>query len=268
MTANGKVLLDVRDGVALLSFNDPEVLNAVGVRLREDFTAALDRIEAPGSGVRCILLTGEGRAFCSGANLADPDRPPRDREAEARGDARSDLEEWYNPTFERLRESTVPIVSAVNGVAAGIGMSFALSADIRIAAQSAYFLQAFARIGLVPDGGATWILPRLVGVARAMELSLLAERLPAQKALEWGLINGVVDDGMLMDEAMAMARRLADGPASLGMIRRLYWRSLENGYTDQLRLEAETQTRAGMTQDYDEGVAAFREKRQARFAGR
>ena len=178
------------------------------------------------------------------------------------------LEEWYNPIFERLRGSPVPIVSAVNGVAAGVGMSFALSADIRIAAESAYFLQAFARIGLVPDGGATWILPRLVGVARAMELSLLAERLPAQKALEWGLINRVVDDGTLMDEAMAVARRLADGPASLGMIRRLYWRSLENDYTDQLRLEAETQTRAGMTQDFGEGLAAFREKRQARFVGR
>ncbi|MCY4501625.1 MAG: enoyl-CoA hydratase-related protein, partial [Alphaproteobacteria bacterium] len=161
----------------------------------------------------------------------------------------------------------VPVVSAVNGVAAGIGMSFALSADIRIAARSGYFLQAFARIGLVPDGGATWILPRLVGMARAMELSMLAERLPAETALEWGMVNRVVDDEALMDEAMAMARRLAGGPASLGMIRQLYWQSLENGYSTQLKAEADTQTAAGQTQDYEEGVAAFREKRPAAFSG-
>jgi len=154
MTPNGKMELRFEEGVAVLAFNDPAVLNAIGFRMREDFTAALDRIEA--SGARCILLTGNGRAFCSGTNLNDPDRPPRDRDAEARGEQKSDLEGWYNPTMERLRALPVPVVSAVNGVAAGIGMSFALSADIRVAARSSYFLQAFARIGLVPDGGATW----------------------------------------------------------------------------------------------------------------
>lgn len=266
MTGNGKMELRFEEGVAVLAFNDPDVLNAIGHRMREDFSAALDRVET--GGARCILLTGNGRAFCAGANLNDPDRPPRDREAEARGEQESDLEGWYNPTLERLRASPVPVVSAVNGVAAGIGMSFALSADIRIAARSAYFLQAFARIGLVPDGGATWILPRLVGMARAMELSMLAERLPAETALEWGMVNRVVDDGALMDEAMAMARRLAAGPAALGMIRRLYWQSLENGYSAQLRAEADTQTAAGRTLDHEEGVAAFREKRPAAFTGR
>ena len=264
MTTNGKMDLRFDEDVAVLAFNDPAVLNAIGHRMREDFSAALDRIEA--SDARCILLTGNGRAFCSGANLNDPDRPPRDRAAEARGEQKSDLEGWYNPTLERLRASPIPVVSAVNGVAAGIGMSFALSADIRIAARSSYFLQAFARIGLVPDGGATWILPRLVGMARAMELSMLADRLPAGTAFEWGMVNRVVDDEALMDEAMA--RRLAAGPASLGMIRRLYWQSLESGYSAQLKLEADTQTAAGQTQDYEEGVAAFREKRQAAFSGR
>ncbi|MYE02352.1 MAG: hypothetical protein F4Y03_13990, partial [Alphaproteobacteria bacterium] len=133
MTGNGKMELRFDGSVAILAFNDPEVLNAIGHRMREDFSAALDRIEA--SAARCILLTGNGRAFCAGANLNDPDRPPRDREAEARGEQKSDLEGWYNPTLERLRASAVPVVSAVNGAAAGIGMSFALSADIRIAAQ-------------------------------------------------------------------------------------------------------------------------------------
>ncbi len=266
MTSNGKMELRFDGSVAILAFNDPAVLNAIGHRMREDFSAALDRIEA--SGARCILLTGNGRAFCSGANLNDPDRPPRDREAEARGEQKSDLEGWYNPTLERLRASAIPVVSAVNGVAAGIGMSFALSADIRIAARSSYFLQAFARIGLVPDGGATWILPRLIGMARAMELSMLAERLPAETALDWGMVNRVVDDEALMDEAVAMARRLAGGPASLGLIRRLYWQSLEQGYSAQLKLEADTQTVAGRTRDYEEGVAAFREKRPAAFSGR
>jgi len=147
-------------------------------------------------------------------------------------------------------------------------MSLALSGDIKIAAKSAYFLQAFARIGLVPDCGSSWLLPRLVGVARAMELSLLAERLPAETALTWGLINRVVDDAELPEAAMAMAQRLADGPASLGLIRKLYWDSLENDYAAQLDLEAQLQKQAGRTADSKEGRTAFREKRTARFVGR
>ncbi len=217
---NGRVLLDIVDGVAVMTLNHPATLNAFGARLRADMSEALDRIEA--GPARCLLITGAGRGFCSGANLNDPDRPPRDREAEARGEVKSDLQAWYNPTFLRLRALTIPVVAAVNGIAAGAGMSLALSADIKIAARSAAFLQAFARIGLVPDCGASYLLPRLVGVARAMELSLLAEPLPAETALAWGMINRVVDDNELMNAAMAMARRLADGPVSLGMIRKLY----------------------------------------------
>jgi len=263
---HGRILLDMADGVAVMTLNDPGVLNAFGQKLREDMSAALDTLEA--SEARCLLITGAGRAFCSGANLADPDRKPRDRQAEARGEAKSDLESWYHPTFLRLRALPIPIVAAVNGVAAGAGMSLALSADIKLAARSAYFLQAFARIGLVPDCGSSYVLPRMIGMSRAMELSLLAEKLPAETALDWGLINRVVDDAQLLGEAITMARRLADGPRSLGLIRRLYWESLENTYEAQLDLEGKLQTEAGLSADYTEGVTAFREKRPAHFTGR
>jgi 2-(1,2-epoxy-1,2-dihydrophenyl)acetyl-CoA isomerase len=263
---NGKILLETVDDIVVLSLNDPGSLNAFGHKLRQDMGAALDAVEA--GSARCLLITGTGRAFCSGANLNDPDRPPRDRDAEMRGEVKTDLEDWYNPTFLRLRNLDIPIVSAVNGVAAGAGMSLALSADIKLMSQSAYFLQAFVRIGLVPDCGSSWILPRLIGVARAMELSMLAEKLPAETAMQWGMVNRVVDDAALMDEAMSMATCLAKGPSSLGMIRRMYWDGLEKTYADQLQLEADLQKSAGMSADHQEGVAAFREKRQAQFTGR
>src|SRR3954447_1626141 len=223
---NGRVLLEMQDSVAIMTLNDPSVLNAFGFKLRQDMTWALDQVET--SGARCLMITGAGRAFCSGANLNDPDRPPRDRAAEARGEVKSDLEAWYNPVFLRLRALPMPVVTAINGIAAGAGMSLALSGDIRIAARSASFLQAFARIGLVPDCGSSWILPRLVGIARAMELSLLAERLPAETALAWGMINRLEEDDALMPKAMELAQGLARGPKSLGLIRKMYWASLDN----------------------------------------
>ena len=263
---NGRVLLEMRDTIAVMTLNDPSVLNAFGLRLRQDMSFVLDQVEA--SGARCLMITGAGRAFCSGANLNDPDRPPRDRAAEARGEARGDLETWYNPTFLRLRDLAMPVVTAINGIAAGAGMSLALMGDIRVAARSASFLQAFARIGLVPDCGSSYVLPRMIGLARAMELSLLAEQLPAEKALEWGLINRVTDDADLPAQALAMAKRLAEGPASLGLIRKMYWASVENTFEQQLDLESRLQMRAGMTGDYTEGVTAFREKRRTRFTGR
>jgi 2-(1,2-epoxy-1,2-dihydrophenyl)acetyl-CoA isomerase len=262
---HGKVLLETTGNVAVMTLNDPSVLNAFGLRLREDMTVAMDAVEA--SKARCLVITGAGRAFCSGANLNDPDRPPRDREAEARGEVKSDLESWYNPMFLRLRALPIPVVTAINGMAAGAGMSLALTGDIRIAGSSASFLQAFARIGLVPDCGSSWLLPRLIGMARAMELSLLAERLPAETALSWGLINRIEPDDALMPKVMDLAHALAAGPGSLGLIRRMYWQSLENTYSEQLDLEAKLQSRAGMSSDFEEGVAAFREKRPARFTG-
>jgi 2-(1,2-epoxy-1,2-dihydrophenyl)acetyl-CoA isomerase len=257
--------LETTGDVAVMTLNDPGVLNAFGQKLREDMTEAMDQVEA--GKARCLVITGAGRAFCSGANLNDPDRPSRDRAAEARGEMKGDLEAWYNPMFLRLRALQMPVVTAINGIAAGAGMSLALSGDIRIAARSASFLQAFARIGLVPDCGSSWILPRLVGMARAMELSLLAERLPAETALSWGLINRIEDDTALMPKAMELAKGLAAGPQSLVMIRQMYWQSLENSYSEQLDLEAKLQTQAGLTKDYAEGVSAFREKRPAKFTG-
>ena len=262
---HGRILLEPIGDVLVMTLNDPSVLNAFGQKLREDMSEALDQIEA--SSARCLVITGAGRAFCSGANLNDPDRKTRDRAAEARGEVKGDLESWYNPTFMRLRALPFPVVTAINGIAAGAGMSLALSGDIRMAAKSASFLQAFARIGLVPDCGSSWILPRLIGIARAMELSLLAERLPAETAFQWGMINRLEEDADLMPKALELAKSLASGPKSLGLIRKMYWEGLENTYAGQLDLEAKLQAQAGVSRDYQEGVAAFREKRPARFTG-
>ncbi len=163
----------------------------------------------------------------------------------------------------------MPFITAVNGAAAGVGMSIALMGDLILAARSAYFLQAFARIGLVPDGGSTWLLPRLVGLARARELSLLAEKLPAENALEWGLINRVYDDAALMDEALRIARRLADGPTTaLTLTRQLYGASPHNSFEEQIDLESKYQSLAAKSEDFWEGVQAFLQKRSATFKGK
>ena len=162
----------------------------------------------------------------------------------------------------------IPIVTAVNGAAAGIGMSFALMGDIILASKSAFFLQAFRRIGLVPDGGSTWLLPRLVGNARAKELSLLGERLPAEKAYEWGLINRLVDEENLIDEALKISKELSNGPMSLKLIRKAFWESSDNTYEEQLNLERELQFQAGNSEDFKEGVKAFLDKRDAKFKGK
>jgi 2-(1,2-epoxy-1,2-dihydrophenyl)acetyl-CoA isomerase len=222
---------------------------------------ALEYTAGPDNEFRAIVLTGEGRGFCSGANLAEAQSgEPRD--------AGKHLEQYYHPLLRRLRDLELPILTAVNGVAAGIGMSLALMGDIILAARTAYFLQAFARIGLVPDGGSTWVLPRLVGLARARELSLLAERLPAETALDWGLINRVCQDEALLDEALALAGRLAEGPTiSLAATRSLFWSSPQNTYEDQLDTERRHQRRAGSTRDFVEGVSAFLQKRPPRFTG-
>jgi 2-(1,2-epoxy-1,2-dihydrophenyl)acetyl-CoA isomerase len=258
-----RIKLDIEENVGVLTLNHPEVMNAVSAEMLGGLMNALDQAEHPRHGVRCLLVTGAGRGFCAGANLQ-----PRSEGARGSGDAGSVLETLYHPFLRRLRELPLPIVTAVNGAAAGVGMSFALMGDLCIAARSAYFLQAFRRIGLIPDGGSTWILPRLVGKARAMELSLLGERLPAEKALEWGLINRVFDDTELMPKARELARDLANGPTvSLRLIRRLYWESPDNTYEEQLNLERQMQRIAGNSNDFAEGVRAFLEKRPAKFKG-
>lgn len=248
--------------VAILKFNHPEVMNAVGGQMLDDFSEAL--MDLRDSNARALLLTGEGRGFCAGANLSDGDRNnPKRRQQSGDG-----LRERYHPILLKLRDLPMPIVTAVNGAAAGVGMSFAVMGDIVCASRNAFFLQAFTRIGLVPDGGSTFLLPRLIGWGRALELSLLAERLPAEQALEWGLINRLFDDQeTLMSGAMEIARKLANGPRSIAMTRQLYWQSVHNSYEQQLDLEAKTQNEAGTTRDFKEGVAAFLEKRDAKFSG-
>jgi 2-(1,2-epoxy-1,2-dihydrophenyl)acetyl-CoA isomerase len=253
VTAHGKV--------AVLTLNHPEAMNAAGVKLVKGAYAALNFIEKPENGFRAMVLTGEGRGFCSGANLSE-------RGADGDTGVGHALETVYHPFLRRLRDLSIPFVTAVNGAAAGVGMSIALMGDIVVAARSAYFLQAFTRIGLVPDGGSTWILPRMIGLARAKELSLLAERLPAEKALEWGLINRVAGDNELMGEALKVANQLAEGPASLAITRSLYWQSPLKTYEEQLDLERAAQEKAGKTQDFMEGVGAFLQKRQAKFTGK
>jgi len=253
VTAHGKV--------AVLTLNHPEAMNAAGVKLVKGAYAALNFIEDPKNGFRAMVLTGEGRGFCSGANLAERGTG----EDPGVGHA---LENTYHPFLRKLRDLPIPIVTAVNGAAAGVGMSIALMGDLVVASKAAYFLQAFTRIGLVPDGGSTWLLPRLVGLARAKELSLLAERLPAEKAAEWGLINRVVGENELMEEALKLANQLAEGPASLAITRSLYWQSPLNSYEEQLDLERASQERAGKTEDFREGVQAFLQKRQAKFSGK
>ncbi len=259
-----RAYLTAHGEVAVLTLNHPEAMNAASMKMLRGLGAALDDIEKPDSGFRAIVMTGEGRGFCSGANLSEV---PEERAAQ--GGVGSALETGYHPFLRRLRDLKMPFITAVNGAAAGVGMSIALMGDLVLAARSAYFLQAFARIGLVPDGGSTWLLPRLVGLARAKELSLLAEKLPAETALAWGLINRVYDDGALLDEAMTLAHRLAQGPTqSLAAIRRLYWESPHNSYEVQLDLERQTQQRAGKTEDFVEGVTAFLQKRPAKFKGK
>ena len=251
------------DRVAVLKLNAPEVLNALSGDMVLEISHAVDEII--NGDARCLLMTGEGRAFCAGANLQAGNLNAK---SEALPPSGGVLETHYHPLMNKLKNMEIPMVTAVNGPAVGVGMSFAVMADMVVAAKSAYFLQAFANIGLVPDGGATWLLPRLIGWGRAMELSMMAERLPAEKALEWGLVNRLVDDEQLMDEAMSIAGKLAAGPMSLGLIRRAYWASYNNSYAEQFQLEANLQAAAFASEDNQEGVQAFLEKRQAKFKGK
>ncbi len=251
--------------MAILKLDHPEVMNAVSMDMLGGLGEALDAVDDRRNEVRCLVLTGAGRAFCAGANLQGRDN----QKPGSRSNAGVTLETGYHPFLRRLRNLHCPIVTSVNGAAAGAGMSFALMGDMILCARSAYFLQAFRRIGLVPDCGSTWLLPRLVGRARSVELSLMGERLPAEKALEWGLVNRVYEDAALMDETMKLAHELADGPTiALSLIRRLYWESSDNSFEDQLDLEQQMQRRAGAAEDFKEGVTAFLEKRPAKFKGK
>ncbi len=253
-----------RDGAAAkLELNRPERMNALNEQLRIDLLAAVEDI-ARDDGVRAVLLTGVGRAFSSGADL----RENRAATADGHPDVYSILTGHYHPIITRIREMPKPVIAAVNGAAAGIGMSLALACDLVLAAESAYFLLAFVNIGLVPDGGSSLLVPTRIGFARAAELALLGERLGAAKALEWGLINQVWPDAELAGQAEALCSKMAEGPTGsyAGTKRQLnHW--LYQSMADQLEFEAQVQQERASSADFREGVAAFGEKRTPRFTG-
>lgn len=245
--------------VATLTIARPETLNALSTQTVAELREAAE--ESARIGARCLLLTGEGRGFSSGADLASGGGLPEDA-----GEA---LEKGFNPLVEALFAMPIPVVAAVNGPCAGAGCSLALAADIVIAARSAYFLQAFVNIGLVPDAGATWLLPRLAGRARAIEMMMLGERVSAEQAYDWGMIARVVEDEFLAEEAVALATRLAQGPTvALGLIRRLARDAQDLPITAALAAERIAQREAGRTEDFRNAVIAFLQKRRPRFDGR
>lgn len=247
--------------VLRITLNRPERLNACTPLMAREIGTAL----ALATEARAVLLTGEGRAFCSGADLADS----HDSDLPRGAAGHKILTESFHPLIARLARLPVPVVCAVNGIAAGIGCSIALTADFVMAGQSAAFLQAFVNVGLVPDGGASWVLPRLVGKARATEMMMLGERIPAERAENWGLIHKCVDDAVLQDEALALAMRLANGPTvALGIMRRNIARAMESDLASALEAEAEGQAIARDSEDGAEGVNAFVEKRPPAFKGR
>jgi len=260
MASYEHILSDRRGDVAVVTLNRPDRLNAAAPAMFDEIGAVLASLDD----ARAVLLTGAGRAFCSGADLAGG-ALGSDNPGEATFLA---LTEHYNPVMEALAALPVPVVSAVRGPAAGIGCSLALAADFCVASETAYFLQAFVNIGLVPDGGASWMLPRLIGRARAAEMMMLGERVPAARALEWGMIHKVVADGTLDAEALALAERLATGPTvALGLIRQGLHRASASDYAAAMRAEAENQRRARCTRDSTEGGMAFLEKRKPAFRG-
>jgi 2-(1,2-epoxy-1,2-dihydrophenyl)acetyl-CoA isomerase len=258
------VRVDRGQGFWTITLNRPDKLNAFNEAMHAGLRDALESA-ATDPACRALILTGAGRAFCAGQDLDERMVP----EGGTPPDLGATLEAGYNPLVRRLRALPIPIVAAVNGVAAGAGANVALACDIVLAARSAKFIQAFARIGLIPDSGGTWFLPRLVGSARARALALLAEPVTAGQAEAWGMIWRSVEDARLMDEATALALRLAKGPTiGLGLIKEALDASSGNALEAQLDLECRLQREAGRTPDYAEGVRAFTEKRAPRFTGK
>ena len=261
---NQHIQAEQRDGVLKLTLDRPDVLNSFNARMAEELSAALDRA-ARDNAIRAVLLTGIGRAFCAGQDLAEV-MPETDGPATDLGDV---VARQYNPIVRAIRLTEKPFVCAVNGVAAGAGANIAFACDLVIAAEGATFVQSFSKIGLVPDSGGTYVLPRLVGLQRATWLAMLGEKIDANRAKEWGMIYDVVPAATLADTTFDLARRLAAMPTrALGLIKRGFNASATNDLEAQLALEVELQREAGRTEDYAEGVRAFVEKRKPRFRGR
>lgn len=257
------ILFEITEGAARLTLNRPDRLNSFTVQMHEEVAEALGRVESEGA--RALLLTGAGRGFCAGQDLSD--------RAVAPGGAAVDLgesvEKRYNPLVRKLTSMPIPVVCAVNGVAAGAGANIAFACDIVLAARGAKFIQSFANIGLIPDSGGTWVLPRLAGQARAMGMALTGESIGAEKAEAWGLIWKCVDDEMLAEEAWALTQKLAAGPtrglaATKKAIRGAWFNTLD----EELDNERDLMRELGRSADYQEGVAAFMEKRKPAFTGK
>lgn len=255
------ITLSIDDRIATVTLNRPDRLNACSLDMADELSDALDRLD----GARVLVLKGAGRAFCSGADLAARgDRPVTGGQGSYLA-----LTQKYNPLIMKLARLEMPVISAVNGPAAGVGCSLALVADFVVAARSGYFLQAFVNIGLVPDGGSSWMLPRLIGKARATQMMMLGEKISGDQAADWGMIYKCVDDADLTDEVHALADRLAHGPTvAYATMRRTILTALEQGLADTLQAEAEGQRVAGSSDDAREGGVAFLQKRKPEFCGR
>ena len=257
------ILYETQDGVARITLNDPDRLNPITRPMLREIRVALGRIEEDET-VRVLVLTGAGRGFCSGQDLTEAvvqTASPAETVAES-------LDEFYHPMIDALRALRVPTIAAINGIAAGAGANVALHCDLVVAAQSASFVEAFTRIGLVPDCGGTWLLPRLIGEARSRALMLLAEPLSAEEAVAWGLIYRAVPDDSFAAEVEALAARLAKGPTrAYTMIREALNAGASHGLSAQLDVERALQAEAAGSADFREGVAAFSEKRAPRFSG-
>jgi 2-(1,2-epoxy-1,2-dihydrophenyl)acetyl-CoA isomerase len=256
------ILTERKGDVLLVTLNRPERLNAASITLAEELGAAFYDLD----GARAVVITGAGKGFCSGADLAARgDASP----LQQKGGSHRALQNYYNPLVTQILRCPVPVVTAVNGPAAGVGCSIALAGDFVLAAKSAYFLQAFVNIGLVPDGGSTWLLARAIGRARATRMMMLGEKIGAEQAEDWGLIYKAVDDAILMEEALALATRLSEGPTvSYSTMKANIQAALDGNLSQVLLAEAEGQRIAGASEDAREGGIAFLQKRKAEFKGR
>ncbi|SEO03321.1 2-(1,2-epoxy-1,2-dihydrophenyl)acetyl-CoA isomerase PaaG [Acinetobacter sp. yr461] len=258
------IIAEEKNGVGYLTFNRPKALNSFNVDMHREVAEVLN-LWSKNPDVRCVVISGEGRGFCAGQDLGDRVVDPN---AEA-PDLGYSIETYYNPLIKAIVNMPKPVICAVNGVAAGAGANIALACDLVIAAKSANFVQAFCRLGLVPDSAGTWFLPRAVGHARAMGLTLLGDKLPAETAKEWGMIWDVVEDAELKTKVTELAERLAKQPTfGLSLIKKAIHQSSNNTFDEQVLLERDLQRIAGRSEDYREGVQAFMSKREPNFKGR